>query len=96
MVAGGVAAIVYGEPRFTQDVDIVAALHPSNASAFAGLFPDSDFYRFRFQGASERHLRDVRAMLRVLGDTVDVAALQHEADVMGLSAQWEEMERLGE
>ncbi len=44
MVAGGVAAIVYGEPRFTQDIDIVAALHPSNASAFAGLFPDSDFY----------------------------------------------------
>ncbi len=52
--------------------------------------------RFRLQGASERHLRDVRAMLRVLGDTVDVAALQHEATVMGLSAQWEEMERLGE
>lgn len=167
MVAGGVAAIVYGEPRFTQDIDIVASLDPKQAAAFADLFPHSDFYcppveviveeaareafghfnvlhlesdgradvylagsdalarrglnsrrnieiaglsvplaspeyvilhklRFRLQGASERHLRDVRAMLRVLGDTLDVESLQHEAESIGLSVQWNEMERLDE
>ena len=44
MVAGGVAAIVYGEPRFTQDLDIVASLLPSRAGDVAGQFPESTFY----------------------------------------------------
>ena len=44
VVAGGVAAIVYGEPRFTQDLDIVASLLPSRAGDVAGQFPESTFY----------------------------------------------------
>lgn len=167
MVAGGVAAIVYGEPRFTQDLDIVAAVDPRRAEAFSAQFPGGAFYcppveviiaeakrdahghfnllhlesgaradvylagrsplarrgldarrsvtlgqltfplappehvilhklRFRQQGASERHLRDVRAMLRVLGDTVDAARLESDAESMGLGAQWSEMEKLAE
>ena len=43
--------------------------------------------QFRLQGASERHLRDIRAMLRVIGDSVDVAKLRLDADAMGLEAQ---------
>lgn len=31
MVAGGVAAIVFGEPRLTQDLDVVVALRPNEA-----------------------------------------------------------------
>lgn len=31
MVTGGVAAIVYGEPRLTNDVDIVVRLAPADA-----------------------------------------------------------------
>lgn len=167
MITGGVAAIVYGEPRFTQDLDVVAALTPDRAAAFAAEFPDDEFYcppveviateaardrfghfnllhletdgradvyiagedqlarrgldqrrmipiggqvlplaapeyvilhklRFRQQGATERHLRDVRAMLRVLGTSVDIAQLRRDADAEGLAAQWQEMERLGE
>ena len=52
--------------------------------------------RFRQQGASERHLRDIRAMLRVLGDALDVAELAREAAAFGLSVQWQEMQRLRE
>ena len=52
--------------------------------------------RFRQQGGSERHLRDVRAMLRVLGDSVDVANLRVDAESMGLDTQWDAMERLTE
>lgn len=167
MVAGGVAAIVYGEPRFTQDLDVVVAMSPARATDFAARFPETAFYcapvdviaeeatreafghfnvlhletdaradvylagtdplahrglankrhvtiagltvpiappeyvilhklRFRQMGASERHLRDVRAMLRVLGGDVDVARLQSDADAMGLGAQWTEMEQLPE
>ncbi len=167
MITGGVAAIVYGEPRLTQDIDVVAALRVENVDHFVAQFPSTDFYcppaeaiaketrreafghfnllhlesdaradiylagtdplarrgldarrtvelvghrvpiappeyvilqklRFRQQGASERHLRDVRGILRVLGDTVDMTALEGEAADFGLSMQWKEMQDLRE
>jgi hypothetical protein len=167
MIAGGVAAIVYGEPRLTQDIDLVAALRAEDAPRFAAQFPATDFYcppveaiveearrdafghfnllhlesdaradiylagadplarrglaarrtvelvgrrvpiappeyvilhklRFRQQGASERHLRDIRGMLRVLGDSMDLSALEREVADFGLSVQWKEMQALGE
>ncbi len=167
MVAGGVAAILYGEPRFTQDIDVVVALDARDAERFANQFPATEFYcppieviaqeaartsyghfnvlhresdaradvylagddalskhgpatkrevqlvgltvpiaspehvilqklRFRQQGASERHLRDVRTMLRVMGSAIDVAALAREAGELGVSAQWQEMVELAE
>ena len=167
MIAGGVAAIVYGEPRLTQDLDVVAALTPGDAERFERQFPEPEFYcapaeviaeeagrdppghfnvlhnatgaradvylagndalarrgldnrrivdlmgrptpiappehvilhklRFRQQGASERHLRDIRAMLRVLGAEVDVAALARDAAGMGLADVWRELEALCE
>ena len=167
MIAGGVAAIVYGEPRLTQDIGVVAAIRAEDAAHFAAQFPATDFYcppveaiaeearreafghfnllhlesdaradvylagtdplarrgldarrtvdlvgqqvpiappeyvilrklRFRQQGASARHLRDIRGMLRVLGDSLDVAALEREAAVFGLSVEWQEMQGLRE
>ncbi len=165
MIAGGVAAIVYGEPRLTQDIDLVVAMRPKDATQFAEQFPATLFYcppieviaeeaarmayghfnvlhletdaradvylagtdvlsqrglatrrhvtlsglsvpiaapehvilqklRFRQQGASARHLRDVRAMLRVMGSAIDVAALEQEATVLGVAVQWREMVHL--
>lgn len=165
MIAGGVAAIVYGEPRLTQDIDVVVAMRPRDAERFSLQFPEAEFYcppaeviveeagrdefghfnllhletdaradiylagndalslrglatrrivelaglsvpiaapeqvilqklRFRRQGASERHLRDVRAILRVMGDTIDVAALERDADTLGMVLQWQEMSSL--
>lgn len=52
--------------------------------------------RFRQQGASERHVRDVRVMLRVLGVAVDVRHLRADAHALGLGAEWREMEGLAE
>ena len=163
MIAGGVASIVYGEPRLTQDVDVVASIAPDAADVFAEQFPEPEFYcapteviaeeasrdafghfnvlhletgaradvylagrdplalrglagrrqvelagrmvpiappehvilhklRFRQQGASERHLRDIRAMLRVMGETMDLAALARDVAEFGLTAEWREME----
>ncbi|MFN8580862.1 MAG: hypothetical protein U0163_07805 [Gemmatimonadaceae bacterium] len=165
MIVGGVASIVYGEPRLTQDLDIVASVQQTDVMHLVQQFPAPAFYcptreviaeeasrdafghfnllhletgaradvylsgrdplalrglaqrkavelagmhvpiappeyvilhklRFRLQGASERHLRDVRAMLRVLGDTVDLAALEQDATELGLTAAWRELERL--
>ena len=167
MIAGGVAAIVYGEPRLTQDLDIVARIAPGEAEKFARQFPEPEFdcapaevigaeasreepghfnvlhnptgaradvylagrdplarrglddrrvvelmgrptpiappeyvilhkLLFRQQGASERHLRDIRVMLRVLGSAVDLAALARDAAALGLDAVWREMEAMRE
>ena len=45
MVTGSVAATFYGEPRFTQDVDLVVDLRTqAEAKAFASAFPDDSYY----------------------------------------------------
>ena len=44
MVTGGVASVVYGEPRFTRDIDLVIDLKPRDARRFAAAWPPGDFY----------------------------------------------------
>lgn len=43
MVTGGVASVVYGEPRFTRDIDLVIGLHPRDAARFASAWAAEDF-----------------------------------------------------
>jgi hypothetical protein len=43
-ITGSVATIFFGEPRFTNDIDIVAALSPHLVDEFCAAFPPSDFY----------------------------------------------------
>lgn len=43
-VTGSVATIFYGEPRFTNDIDIVVDLPPGRIADFCGAFPTADFY----------------------------------------------------
>jgi hypothetical protein len=44
LVTGGVASVVYGEPRLTRDIDLVIELRPRDARRFAGAWPAEDFY----------------------------------------------------
>jgi hypothetical protein len=44
MVTGSVAAIFYGEPRLTHDVDVVTFLNDADIRGLAGSFPSVDFY----------------------------------------------------
>jgi hypothetical protein len=44
MVVGGFAAIFYGEPRFTADVDIVVDMQPKHIDEFVAAFPSPNFY----------------------------------------------------
>ena len=52
MVVGGFAAIFYGEPRLTIDVDIVADIWMVHVPAFVQAFPIPDYY------VSEDGIRD--------------------------------------
>jgi len=44
MVTGATAAIVYGQPRVTNDLDVVIALAAEDATTMETLFPEADFY----------------------------------------------------
>lgn len=165
MVTGGLAAILYGEARFTRDVDVVLApgrhdlarLHEAldaerfyvppleamqeeaarEAHGHFNLYDNATDFRadvylaganaleawaldharrvtiapgldvrvsppeyviahkltFRRDGASEKHVRDVRAMLAVSGDLLDRALLADLVDRLGVRAQWDEVVR---
>lgn len=52
MVVGSIASIAYGESRFTQDIDIVAAFRMEDVAPLLAAFPPSEFY------VSESAVRD--------------------------------------
>lgn len=159
VIAGSVAAIFYGEPRFTNDLDVVVFLNEVDIRRLAEIFPSSDFYvppaeaittevergrsghfniihmdssfktdlyptgrdefnawafrnkrRIEFQGemlvlappeyvivrkleyfregGSEKHLRDIRAMLNVSGDAINRDDLNYWIQRQSVEAQW--------
>lgn len=57
LVTGSTATIAYGEPRFTNDIDIVLDLAGEQVDTFCRCFPASEFYLSREAVASavERH-----------------------------------------
>lgn len=44
MITGGVASVIYGDPRFTRDVDIVMELTRTEIPALASAFDADAFY----------------------------------------------------
>jgi len=163
VVAGSVAAILYGEPRFTYDVDFVAFLRDREILQFSKIFPSpayyvppvevmaaevarpakghfnvihadtsfkADFYTagrddfnawaFRFsrrldymgetlvlappeyvivrkleyfrEGGSDKHLRDIRAMLHVSAEQINLSDLNEWVQRLGVEAEWRKVQ----
>jgi hypothetical protein len=44
MITGGVASVIYGDPRFTRDIDIVLELRTPDIAGLAAAFAGGDFY----------------------------------------------------
>src|SRR6516225_9002628 len=44
LVTGSTATVAYGEPRFTNDIDIVIDLTPDKMADFCAAFPPTDYY----------------------------------------------------
>lgn len=44
LVTGSMASIAYGEPRFTNDIDVVVVLSAAQVPAFCAAFPAPDYF----------------------------------------------------
>jgi len=159
VVSGSVAAIFYGEPRLTHDVNFIVFLNPNDIQKLFEIFPETDFYlppretmlaetartqnghfnllhrdtgfkadlyptgrdelnawafrdkrsvefegetivlappeyvivrklEYYREGQSEKHLRDIRAMLAVSGEQLDRAAMRQWIKRRGLESEW--------
>jgi hypothetical protein len=155
---GSMASILYGEPRLTNDVDIVVSITPANVNAFCAAFPGDDYYvsedairdaiarysqfnvihpgsglkidfmvadnsefnRERFkrtrsfalesgkrvhfaspedvivrkleyfkEGGSEKHLSDIRGILKLCETPIDVEYIEQWATRLGVLAEWQ-------
>ncbi len=163
IVSGGVASILYGEPRFTNDLDAVVFLRHEDIQRLESAFPAPEFYfppreviaaeitrscngqfnvihtttgfkadlyttgrddfnawafrnarkfdfggepimvappecvivrklEFHREGGSDKHLRDIRSMLRVSRDQIDRATLDEWIRARGVQAEWEKVQ----
>lgn len=43
-LVGSVASSIYGEPRATNDLDVVIQIRPEDAEKLVAVFPETDFY----------------------------------------------------
>ena len=47
LITGSMATIAYGEPRFTNDIDVVVALPADCVDDFCASFPEDEYYCYR-------------------------------------------------
>src|SRR5207302_1930134 len=66
MIGGSVAAIFYGEPRLTHDVDFVAVFGSRDIRKLPVIFPDSDFYLPPVEIITEEVARGTRGQFNVI------------------------------
>ena len=162
IVSGSVASILYGEPRFTNDLDVVVFLRHDDIPRLAEAFQSPEFYfppaefisaeiarplkgqfnvihvatgfkadfyttgrddlnawafrharkmdfkgepitvappecvivrklEFYREGGSDKHPRDIRSMLKVSGEQIDLAALDEWIRARGVEAEWKKV-----
>ena len=159
VITGAMAAIVYGAPRLTDDIDLVVELGEQDAGELARMYPEPDYYapgkevvlvemrratrghfnvihvpsglkadfylvgrdplhrwaierkreirvgdqicwvappeyvilrklQFYQEGGAEKHLEDIRRMLDISGDSLDMRWLESKAGQLGVGEVW--------
>lgn len=63
MIGGSQASVYYGDPRFTQDIDLVADLRLEHISALLDLFPANEFY---LSAEAAREAIEMRSQFNVI------------------------------
>jgi hypothetical protein len=79
-IAGSIATSYYGEPRFTNDIDVVVELTASTVSTFCRSFPSEDFYvSFEAARSAVRERRQFNILYPATGLKIDVFVLNDTA-----------------
>lgn len=74
MVTGGLAAIIYGEPRLTNDVDVVLQLRPSDTGRLVAAYPTSTYYLPPLETIREESARPAHGHFNILDLTTALRA----------------------
>jgi len=57
LITGGVASVIYGDPRFTRDIDLILRLREADAASLLDAFSPDDFYRPPLESLEEETRR---------------------------------------
>ncbi len=87
-IVGGLAAIIYGRPRLTLDVDLLVALDPTQVGSLISAFPEEDFYLPPEEVLLAESMRDQRGHFNIIHQH---SALRADCYLSGKSdlAMWE-------
>jgi hypothetical protein len=66
VISGSVAAIFYGEPRLTNDVDFIAFLNEADRQRLPGFFPPTDFYLPPAEAIAAEAARELRGHFNII------------------------------
>jgi len=66
IITGSIAAIFYGEPRLTHDVDFVVFLNDKNIAQLSQIFPKADFYVPPSETIAAEAARDQRGHFNII------------------------------
>src|ERR1035437_10527608 len=81
MVTGGLAAVVYGHPRLTLDVDLVIRLTPPGAFVFAALWPPDEFYCPPIEVIAEERQRPAHGHFNVIHAESAMRSEEHTSEL---------------
>ncbi len=102
MITGGVASVIYGDPRFTRDIDLILELREADAGRLlerrvrvpledhAAIWLAPPEYvvvrklQYYEESGSDRHLRDVAAMLEISREKITIREVEGWAHRLGL------------
>jgi hypothetical protein len=66
MVTGGLAAVAYGHPRLTLDIDLVVRLSAADAARLATIWPAADFYVPPLEVMEEERKRPIHGHFNII------------------------------
>ena len=93
LITGSMASMAYGEPRFTNDIDIVADVRLDQVEAMKACFPEDDFY---LETESMKKAIVRRQQFNIIhpssGLKIDRTYLVSWADKLGLLEIWRSIE----
>jgi len=84
-LVGSMASGVWGEPRMTLDINVVALFSGNVAAPEDIILGKLIYYR---KGRSEKHLRDIRGIMVTSDEIIDRTYLEKWVAELGVSDAW--------